>query len=111
MTMTGREWGKARWTETASASAATATATHAAEAGKHHYVTAVVASYDGGGSEAMVLRDGATAILTVQITDELDIAFGHAIEITAGNAVSIELPTGGAGNTGTVFIAGYTLDA
>lgn len=105
---------KNRWRESAEATAAAATATHAAESGKAHYVTHVSASHDGGAGTGVRadLKDGATTIMSWSIENmPLVVNFGsEPIQITEGNAVTMELASGGGGVLGIVNIAGYTAD-
>lgn len=105
------------WSEAgAAADNAQATATHAAEAGKSHYVTGVSAAFSaavvgallevkedpGGGSEAVLYR--------TYVHDQRDLEFPKALKATEGLAVGAELgASGGAGTTGVVSLSGYTI--
>lgn len=101
--------GSAQWNEKGSATAGAATATHAGEAGKAHYVTLIVASFDGSGNTASLsINDGGTTIGTVTIHDNFELELSRPLRMSTGNKAEISLATGGAGVTGHVFLAGFT---
>lgn len=98
-----------RWTENATGDNTAATATRAAESGKTHYVTAILASYSAAAGGQVNVKDGASSIFTIDCHDQLVVTLVKPLAITAGNAVSAELAaSGGSGNIGTVTLIGYT---
>jgi hypothetical protein len=98
------------WTENASADNALATATHAAEAGKRHYIIGVTGGYSvANAGKTLVVKDGAATVLTLRIHDTGGVMFPKPLRGTAGNAVSAELlASGTAGQIGNVALLGYT---
>lgn len=99
----------ATWTETAQATNGTATASHAAESGRAHYVTSIVAGFSGAGNTAnLELKDGTTTIMQVDVHDDIELEFSHPIRITPGNKVDAVLAAGGSSIVGNVSIAGFT---
>lgn len=96
------------WVENATADDAVATASRAAESGKTHYITAIIASYSATSEGQVNVKDGGSSIFTVDCYDDLIIPL-KPLRITPGNAVSAELDaSGGAGNVGTITLIGYT---
>lgn len=106
-----RQRTSTEWTETASATNATATATHAAESGRVHFVTTIVAGFTGSGNAAdLALKDGSTTIMTVTVHDDMEIELPFPIKITAGNKAEATLGAGGTSVDGNVTIGGFTRD-
>jgi hypothetical protein len=100
---------RSTWTEKAEATADVATATRAAEAGKSHYVVAVVASYGAAQIGGLDINDGASAVISTHVHNAAVIAFPKPLKMTEGNAVSAALGAGAAGVVGRVNIIGFTI--
>jgi len=98
------------WTETDVADNAAATATRTGVAGKAHYITHLSGSFEVANvGKRMDLKDGAAVIMTWFVQGDVDIDFTRAIEITPGNdAVLVLAASGGAGDLGSVNLAGFT---
>lgn len=96
------------WIEDATATNAVATATRAAEAGKTHYITAIIASYSAAAVGDLTFKDGAAAEFTFTVHNAEVITFAKPVPVTAGNAVSADLAAGGASVDGNVVLIGYT---
>ena len=100
---------KSTWTVSAEATAAAATATRAAEAGKSHYIVAVVASYGAAQVGGLDINDGPTVVLSTHVHNQLVISLPRPLKATAGNAVFATLGAGAAGVVGRVNIVGFTV--
>jgi hypothetical protein len=98
------------WFETAAVDNGVATATRAAAAGKHHYITGVIAGYTAAAvAKKLTIKAGATTIAVRTFSDGIEILFPRPVRVEANTAVSAELDaSGGAGNTGRVTLLGYT---
>ena len=100
---------KSTWTERAEATAAAATATRAAEAGKSHYIVAVVASYGAAQIGELTINDGVAPVVSTHIHNAAVIALPKPFKATAGNAVSATLGAGATGVVGRVNVIGFTV--
>lgn len=97
----------AEWYEVAQQSAGVATATRAAEAGKSHFVTGVLASYATAADIGTVeIRDGSTVMARLNVHEMASIQLATPLVGTPGNAVSAVLAAGTA--NGDVTLIGYS---
>lgn len=100
----------ASWSVTASGDNLLATATKAAESGKSHYITGVMAGYSAAAIKSLAIKDGAGTIATLYVHNSKDVSFAKPIKITAGNTASAELAASGtAAVLGSVTLTGYTI--
>jgi hypothetical protein len=98
------------WVVSASADNALAVATKAAETGKSHYITTIIASYSGTKTGLLQLKDGNNVILEHYVVNTDVISLSSPIKITPGSAVSVELEASGTvGVVGKVNLIGFTI--
>jgi hypothetical protein len=108
--------GVEEWRETATATAGTATATHAAEAGKKHYITGFSFSASGtiAASVTVNIRQngGATTrrsfIIPASMVAPIIYEFKRVLEIPVNTDVDITVGTLGGGITSRVELVGFT---
>lgn len=97
------------WVVSASADNGIATATRAAEPGREHHMTAVIASYGSTQGGLLTITDGDWTI-TVEVYDELDMEFRSPVRGREGAALSASLTASGTGgNVGYVNLIGYSV--
>ena len=87
---------------------AIATCTKAAEAGKKHFIVAVIAGYSDVSVEKLItVKDGATEIMYGKTS--IPITPAKPLKGTSGNLVSASIPaSGAAGTIGIVTMIGFT---
>ncbi|KKN39101.1 hypothetical protein LCGC14_0746970 [marine sediment metagenome] len=98
-----------QWIETDIQTAGIATATKAAEAGKSHWITKVLANMESGNGKRVQLKFGTTVKLTWYAdagTPDKD--FGPGLKVTQGALVSVNIAAGAGGVDGVVGLVGFT---
>lgn len=106
--------GIEEWRETAEATNTTVTATHAAEAGKKHFVTgfSISASAAPAASVLAEIRQNVTTRRAFRLANAaftpIIYEFRRALEMPVNTNVDITLPALGAGVIGRVEIVGFT---
>lgn len=103
-----------KWTETVTADNGAATVTHAAEAGKAHYITSLHLSFSTAQTAAKLatLKDGTTVIGNFHCFSVRDVVFAKPIRITQGALAELSLPASGTGTqVGAATLCGFTLGA
>ena len=111
--------GVEEWRETDTDTAATSTATHAAEAGKKHYVTGFSFSASGTIAAAVTLsirqNGGATTRrqfrIPASMVAPIIYEFKRVLEIPTGQDVDITVGSLGAGITSQIELVGFTRNA
>ncbi len=97
------------WSVTDLKTNAAATATKAAESGKSHYVTMLIASMESGAAKKVEFKDGGTVKFTLYAAAAFPaIHFKPPLKITQGNLVSLSIAAGAGSVDGMVTIFGFT---
>ncbi len=98
------------WHVIASVDNAGATATKAGEAGKQHYITAVVCGFSAAAAaKSVTIKKGSTTVAVRTFSDGVHMEFDRPIVGDYGQDVSAVLGASGAGgNIGNVTIFGFT---
>ena len=97
------------WSVTDLQTEGAATATKAAEAGKSHYVTMLIANMESGAAKKVEFKDGTTVLATLYAAAAYPpIPFVPPLKITQGALVSLSIAAGAASVDGMVTIFGFT---